>query len=68
MTRVPPTVAQLDEAYWKRRALELQYNGPIPPNAEASPSIVAALKADHEQRAQERGAALAAQIIDKLGA
>jgi len=60
------TTQQLDNAYWNRRALELQYDGPIPDNATACPSIVEALKRAHTVRAQSAGLALATQILSDM--
>jgi len=57
---------QIDNAYWNRRALELQYDGPIPDNATACPSIVEALKRAHTIRAQSAGVSLATQILNVM--
>jgi hypothetical protein len=61
-----PTPQELDDEYWNRRALELQYDGPIPDNATACPSIIAGLKRAHIIRAQSAGVALATQILSVM--
>lgn len=60
------TPAQLDDEYWNHRALELQYDGPIPDNATACPSIVEGLKRAHVIRAQSAGVDLATQILSVM--
>jgi len=60
------TPQELDDAYWERKALERQYDGPIPLNAVACPAVLAGVKRDYNVAATAAGVALATQILNQL--
>ena len=60
------TPQQLDDEYWERKALERQYDGPIPPNAVPCPTVLAGVKRDYNVAATAAGVALATQILSTM--
>jgi len=60
------TPQELDDAYWERKALERQYDGPIPLNAVACPAVLAGVKRDYNVAATAAGVALATQILSTM--
>ena len=60
------TPQQLDDEYWERKALERQYDGPIPDNATPCPAVLAGVKRDYNVRAVAAGVALATQILSTM--
>ena len=60
------TPQELDDEYWERKALERQYDGPIPLNAVACPAVLAGVKRDYNVAATAAGVALATQILSTM--